>query len=136
MLVAAAAAAYGAGLLLEVELAKPHCCAMTWPSTDPPQAEQIALNADPKALNADLQNQTALAILAGRPGDFAAWLRLAYADRLKHPQLTKTGQYAFETSYLVQPYAGDLTPLRIAFGLPLLGDPSAMLVHGGVQGDV
>ena len=27
-------------------------------------------------------------------------------------------------------------PLAKVLGLPLLGDPSAMLVHGGVQGDV
>jgi hypothetical protein len=117
ILVAGGAAVYGLGLLLEIGAAKPPCCGLTWPSSDPLQAEQAIQADDPKGVSPDLQDKAARAILAGRPGDASAWLRLAFADRRKHGRLTETGQYAFQTSYLVQPYAGELTPWRVAFAL-------------------
>lgn len=118
LFVAAAFAVYGIGLLYEIGGGDPRCCHLTWPSADPVQAEQVALKADPKGLDADFQRRTALVVLAGRPADANGWLRLAYADIKKHGRLTDEGRNAFEMSYLVQPFGGsNAAPGRLALAL-------------------
>lgn len=109
------AALYGAGLYYEQNLAGPHCCGLTWPTPDPAQAERLLIAADPKGINPVIQRQAAVAVLAGRPMDSSAWLRLAYADSLSHGRLTNDGRHALEMSYLVLPYAGPDTPWRLSF---------------------
>ncbi len=112
---AAIAALYGAGLYYEQNLAGPHCCGVTWPTPDPAQAERLMARDDPKGLIPAVQHRTAAAVLAARPMESSAWLRLAYADRLQHGHLTDEGRHAVEMSYLVLPYAGPQTPWRLGF---------------------
>jgi hypothetical protein len=114
---AAIAALYGAGLYYEQALAGPHCCGLTWPTPDPAQAERLMAKDDPKGANPAIQRRAALAVLAARPMESSAWLRLAYADRLQHGRLTDEGRHAVEMSYLVLPYAGPGTPWRLQFVL-------------------
>jgi hypothetical protein len=110
-------AAYGAGLLYEMVAAPAGCCALTWPSPDPVQAERVLGQTDPQGRNAAAQARTAQAVLAARPGDPTAWLRAAYAERLQHGHLTDTGRRDIDTSYLIAPYGGPWSPWRIAFAL-------------------
>lgn len=119
-LVAATAviAVYGTALLYEITGGNLGCCGLAWPSTDPTQAEQAALDIDPKSQNIDFQRRIALAVLAGRPADSDGWLRLAYADIKKHGRLTEEGRQAFDMSYLVLPYGGSrAAPGRLAMAL-------------------
>lgn len=124
LLAAAGAAAYGLGLLVEIGVAAPPCCGLTWPSRNPLQAEQRLMTDDPRGANPVRQRQAALAILAGRPGDASAWVRLARADRLLNGRMTEVGRFALQTSYLAQPYGGDQTPLRVALALDNWGQLS------------
>jgi hypothetical protein len=114
---AALIAAYGAGLLYEMVAAPAGCCALTWPSLDPIQAERLLARTDPMGKSAAAQALTARTVLAARPGEPSAWMRLAYADRLQHGRLTDAGQHALDTSYLIAPYVGNQTPWRLAFAL-------------------
>jgi hypothetical protein len=114
---AALIAAYGAGLLYEMVASPAGCCAATWPSPDPVQAERLLLRTDPMGKNAATQALAAHAVLAARPAEPSAWMRLAYADRLQHGRLTDAGRRALDTSYLIAPYAGNQAPWRLAFAL-------------------
>jgi hypothetical protein len=114
---AALIAAYGAGLLYEMVAAPAGCCALTWPSPDPIQAERILTQTDPMGKSATAQALAARAVLAARPGEPSAWMRAAYADRLQHGRLTDAGRRALDSSYLIAPYAGGQTPWRIGFAL-------------------
>ena len=110
-------AAYGGGLLYEAVAAPAGCCALTWPSPDPMQAERILTQTDPMGKSAAAQALAARAVMAARPGEPSAWMRAAYADRLQHGSLTEAGRRALDTSYLIAPYAGATTPWRLAFAL-------------------
>jgi hypothetical protein len=111
-------ASYGAGLYYEQNFAPTGCCGLTWPSSDPDQAQRILLQSDPKAVDAAAQMQAAKTILQGRPGDANAWLRLSYADWLTHGgQFSNDGRRALETSYLITPYGGPFTAWRVALAL-------------------
>jgi hypothetical protein len=114
---AAVFALYGAGLYVEQNLAGTGCCGLTWPSPDPAQAERLMARADPKGTNSAIQRRAAEAVLAARPMESSAWLRLAYADRIEHGRLTDEGRHAVDMSYLVLPYAGAGTPWRLTFVL-------------------
>ncbi|MDB5459873.1 MAG: O-antigen polymerase [Caulobacteraceae bacterium] len=115
--VAALIAAYGAGLYYEQVFAPAGCCALTWPNANPLQAERILGQVDARAVDPAAQEQAAVRVLNGRPGDPTAWLRLAYADWLTHGRLTAAGQRALDTSYLIAPYGGAFTPWRISLAL-------------------
>jgi hypothetical protein len=110
-------ALYAAGLFYEIDLSPPGCCGLSWPTPDPGAAERWVDAADPKGVNAAAQRQAALEVMAARPAEPSAWLRLAYADRLQHGQLTDLGARAVDTSYLVSPYAGHLATWRTGFAL-------------------
>ena len=117
-LAAALIAAYGAGLYYEQTFARAGCCALTWPTPDPIQAERILGQADPKGVNAAAEKQAATASIGARPGDPTGWLRLSYADWLAHNgNMTDVGKRALDTSYLLTPYGGSFTPWRIFLGL-------------------
>ena len=132
LVVAAAFAIYGLGLLYEISAGDPKCCHLTWPSADPVRAEQVLLKVDPKGLDADVQRQTALAVVAGRPADSNGWLRLAYADIKKHGRPTDEGRHAFEMSYLVLPFGGsNAAPGRVALALAVWSQVSTQ-----TRGDV
>jgi hypothetical protein len=111
----AIAALYGAGFYYEQNLAGPHCCGLTWPTPDPAQTERLMAKDDPKGAAPIVQRSTAVAVLAARPMESGAWLRLAYADRLQHGQLTDEGRHALEMSYLILPFAGPQAPWRVSF---------------------
>lgn len=108
---------YAAGLYYEQNLAGPHCCGLTWPTPDPAHAERLMAKDDPKGVNPAVQRRTAVDVLAARPMESSAWLRLAYTDCLQHGQLTDEGRRALEISYLVLPYAGPQAAWRLAFVL-------------------
>jgi hypothetical protein len=114
---AALIAAYGAGLLYEMVAAPAGCCALTWPNPDPIQAERILAQTDPMGKSGAAQALAARAVLAARPGEPTAWMRVAYADRLQHGRLTDAGRRALAASYLIAPYAGNQAPWRIGFAL-------------------
>jgi hypothetical protein len=115
---AALVACYGVGLYYEQNFAPAGCCALTWPSSDPGQAQRILNQTDAIGINAAAQRQAAVAILQGRPGDANAWLRLAYADWLDHGgRFSDGGRRALDTSYLITPYGGPFTAWRIALAL-------------------
>jgi hypothetical protein len=118
-------ALYALGLLYEMDWAPAGCCGFTWPTPNPAQAERLVLAKDPKGLDAAAQRKAAAGILAARPADANAWLRLAYADRLAHGKLTGEGRHAFEMSYLTAPYAAENASYRVAFALENWGDVSA-----------
>lgn len=111
------AALYAAGLVYEIDFAPAGCCGLTWPTPDPFAAERILAQTDPKGRDGRLQRQTAVQVLAARPMDAQEWLRLAYADRLTHGQLTDAGARDVEMSYLVEPYAGPQVYWRLGFDL-------------------
>ena len=110
-------ALYAGGLFYEIDFAPAGCCGLTWPTPDPAAAERRVDAADPKGVNPAAQRQAALEVIAARPAEPSAWLRLAYADRLEHGRLTSVGARAVETSYLVSSYAGYLAPSRVGFAL-------------------
>lgn len=118
----AIAALYGMGLYFEQNLAGPHCCGLTWPTPDPAQAERLMARDDPKGANPAVQRRAAVALLAARPMESSAWLRLAYADRLTNGHLTDAGRRALEMSYLVLPFAGSQAPWRLGFAFDNWGD--------------
>ena len=114
-LAAALIALYGGGLYYEQTFAGAGCCALTWPSPDPVQAERIVTRIDPRAANAAAQREAALAVNHARPGEPTGWLRLAYADWLAHGgHMTDAGRHALDTSYLLTPYGGSFTPWRLS----------------------
>lgn len=108
-------ALYAVGLFYEADLSPAGCCGLTWPTPDPMAAERRMAHDDPQALNAAVQRQAAVEVLTARPAEPTAWLRLAYADRLAHTQLTPAGAKALETSYLVSPFIYRQAPWRIGF---------------------
>lgn len=115
---AALIAAYGIGLYYEQNFAPLGCCALTWPSSDPSQAQRVLNQTDPKAIDPVAQKQAATIILQGRPGDANAWLRLAYADWLAHGgRFSNEGRRNLDTSYLITPYGGPFTAWRVALAL-------------------
>ena len=114
---AALCAVYAAGLFYEIDFAPGGCCGLTWPTPDPVVAERQVAAADPKGADAAAQRKAALDVLAARPGEPTAWLRLAYADRLAHGQLTAAGARAMDMSYLARPYIYHQTAWRIGFAL-------------------
>lgn len=117
-LAAVLAASYGGGLYYEQNFAPADCCGLTWPSTDPGQAQRILAQTDPRAIDPAAQMEAARAILRGRPGDANAWLRLSYADWLGHGgRFSDDGRRALEASYLITPYGGPFTAWRVALAL-------------------
>jgi hypothetical protein len=110
-------AALAGGLLYETAYAPAGCCGLTYPQPDPVQAERLLAVRDPRGLDAAAQQAAALDGVRARPAAAGAWLRLAYADRLKHGSLSLVGRRAVETSYAVLPYAGAGAPWRLAFAL-------------------
>lgn len=117
-------ALYGAGLYFEQNIAGPSCCGLTWPTPDPAQAERLMVNEDPKGSIAAVQRRVAVSLLAARPMESNAWLRLAYADRLNNGHLTDAGRHAVEMSYLVLPFASSQTPWRLDFAFENWGELS------------
>lgn len=115
-------AVYAAALLCETDFAGHGCCGLTWPSPNPGQAERLVARDDPQGDQAAVQQRAALQTLKARPGDAAGWLRLAYADAVQHGRLTSAGRKAFDTSYLLLPYAGSDTPWRVVFALDHWGE--------------
>jgi hypothetical protein len=112
------AALYAAGLVYEMDFARPGCCGLGWPSTDPVSANRWQAAADPKGGNPAIQRGAALALLGAEPADANAWMRLAWADRLEHGRLTKVGAGALDMSYATRLYGGAAdTPWRIGFAL-------------------
>lgn len=57
------------------------------------------------------------AALNQSPVDDAAWLRLAYIDRLEHPALTAAGRTGLERSYDVAPFGPEVSAWRVRFAL-------------------
>lgn len=58
-----------------------------------------------------------LAALARSPVDDAAWLRMAYIDRLRGGRLAAEGKEALRRSYDVAPYGPDTSLWRVRFAL-------------------
>lgn len=114
---AVVAAVYGATLYAESFIAGDGCCAATGLQPNPVQAERLLERADPKGLDAALQEQAARQVIAARPIDASGWLRLAYADALRNGRLTPQWRYALKTSYTMAAYAGRNAGWRAAFGL-------------------
>ena len=115
---AAVIAAYGAGLYYEQSFARAGCCGLTWPNTDPVQAERILAQTDARGANAAAQLQAAVAVRDARPGDPTGWLRLAYADWLSHDgRMTDAGMKNLATSYLITPYGGPFSTWRVILSL-------------------
>jgi hypothetical protein len=81
------------------------------------QTERLLDRADPKGVDPGLQDQAARRELAARPVDPSGWMRLAYADVLRHGRLTRKGLGALKTSYTMSAYAGRDAGWRVAFGL-------------------
>lgn len=69
----------------------------------------------PRAL--EQARQETWAALNQSPVDDAAWLRLAYLDRLQHPALTATGLKGLERSYDVAPFGPEVSAWRVRFAL-------------------
>jgi hypothetical protein len=111
------AALYAAGLVYEMDFARPGCCGLGWPHPDPVAAARWQAAADPSAVNPAIQRGAALTLLAAEPANANAWMRLAWADRLAHGRLTRAGAGALEMSYLVQLYSAKDVGWRVAFVL-------------------
>jgi len=115
--VASLGAAYGAVLFYESFLGPAGCCGATWPLPNPMQAERLLHQQDPNDRDGPKQKAAALLIVRARPADVDGWLRLAYADRLIHGQLTAEGANALDISYSITPYAGPRGVWRVVFVL-------------------
>jgi hypothetical protein len=113
----ATAAVLGSWLFLESFIAPAGCCGATWPLPNPMQVGRLAYRQDPEDRNGALQRAAALTILKARPADVETWLRLAYADRLIHGQLTAEGANALDMSYSLTPFAGPRAIWRVVFVL-------------------
>jgi hypothetical protein len=112
------AALYAAGLVYEMDFARPGCCGLGWPHPDSVAVERWQAAADPHGRNPVIQRGAALTLLAAQPADANAWMRLAWADRLQHGRLTKVGASALDMSYAVKVYGGNGdTPWRLGFAL-------------------
>jgi hypothetical protein len=112
------AALYAAGLVYEMDFARPGCCGLAWPHPDSVAVERWQAAADPRGGNPVLQRGAALTLLAAQPADANAWMRLAWADRARSGRLTKVGASALDMSYAVKVYGGNIdTPWRLGFAL-------------------
>lgn len=79
------------------------------------QADRLLRTPAPPA--ADLQQAARLTeqLIARRPSDAAAWLRLAYIDRIQHAPLSKQAQTRVMRSYELEPFGPELTRWRQTF---------------------
>ena len=80
-------------------------------------AQADSLLRAPAASQADIQQAADLTeqLIARRPTDAAAWLRLAYIDRLQHAPLSAQAQAKVMRSYELEPYGPELTRWRQSF---------------------
>jgi len=111
-------ALYAAGLVYEMDFARPGCCGLSWPHPDTVAANRWQAAADPQGRNTAIQRGSALTLLAAEPANAGAWMRLAWVDRLEHGRLTKVGASALDMSYALKLYGGNTdSPWRLGFAL-------------------
>jgi hypothetical protein len=79
------------------------------------RAASILNRADPSPADVRLAEAAARRALAIAPTHAAAWLDLAYIDRLRHGRLTPAGVAALQRSYDFEPLGPDVSPWRIRF---------------------
>ena len=79
------------------------------------RAASILNRADPSPADVRLDAAAARRALSIAPTHAAAWLDLAYIDRLRHGRLTSAGVAALQRSYDFEPLGPDVSPWRIRF---------------------
>jgi hypothetical protein len=79
------------------------------------RAASILNRADPAPADVRLAEAAARRALSIAPTHAAAWLDLAYIDRLRHGRLTAAGVAALQRSYDFEPLGPDVSPWRIRF---------------------
>lgn len=79
------------------------------------RAASLLNHADPGPVDIQLAQAAARRALTIAPTHAAAWLDLAYIDRLRHGKLTPAGVAALQRSYDFEPLGPDVSPWRIRF---------------------